>query len=761
MKSFPLHSSKEENYIIELFRLVLPYKWSIFIIMVLSIVLAKYFLYFIPSTYESYAIIQVNNNQEMGEREDFLRESLFKTNSAGINQEMSKLHTYQVNEKALSKVNFQIQYFVEDAYKKVEIYEDLPIEISELSNRTMGFSEPYLMLIPKENGFVLSSKELGESELYAYDEIVKTAYFRAKVSKNRDFNHVIYLKINGNNRSIYEDVIKNSLAVSQVDLESNLIRVTFQDTIPERANNYVNALIEAYINQSVEKKKSTNNKILTFLENQLEKTKVELEVSERELGKYQSQNKSIDPSIKSTNFFEKLSDIDLELSEITLKNQLIENLKIYIKNNESLDAIAPTLLEFDDQSTIRLIDNLNELKVEQDELLIEYTQSYPRVVQIAKRVAELKKKVASNIQNLGSVLSMKRQNLLQQKNKYESVLRTLPQKEKKLISFQRSYEVNSKMYTYLLEKKSENELIKVASVSDYEAVDKAYTPPVPVSPKRSMMLVLAAIIGLALGVFLALIRALMVDKVKTQKDVELLTKLPIYGNIPLYKDKMLMTVALEEAYRKLAMNLQFFKKEEEGNVVLITSAIQGEGKTTTLANLSAIFQNTRYKSIIIDLDMQNPTLHEHFGMEQQYSGISTYLSQRDNLGNVVFSTNHPNLNIITSGPTPPNPIELILSPRLEELLTTLKREYDYIFIDTAAFNVAVETFYLMQYSDINLVVFRENFSKKSSIADLEKLIREKNLRNIGLVLKTMPKAPKKLSKPSQQVIVNKKVKVLS
>ena len=762
MKPFPLDSSKEENYIIELFRLVLPYKWSILIIMILSILLANYFLYFIPSTYESYAIVQVNNNQVIGDREDLLRESLLKTNSAGINQEISKLKTYQVNEKALNNVDFQIQYFVDDGYKKNEVYKDIPIKISELSNKNMDLSKSYIRLIPKENGFVLSSKERGESELYAYDEVINTGYFRAKVSKNRDFNHVLYLKINPNNRTIYENVIKKNLIISQADLESNLIRIAFRDTVPERANNYVNALVEAYINQSIEKKKSTNNKILTFLENQLEKTKVELEVSERELEKYQSKNKNIDPTIKSTNFFEKLSDIDLELSEITLKNQLIENLKIYIKNNKNLDAIAPTLLEFNDQSTIRLIDNLNALLVEKDELLVEYTPSYPRVIQIEKRVANLKKKIASNIQSLGAVLSVKRQNLLKQKSKYESVLTTLPQKEKKLISFQRNYEVNSKMYTYLLEKKAENELIKVASVSDYEAVDKAYTPPIPVAPKKSIILVLASIIGLALGVFLALIRALMVDKVKTQKDVELLTKLPIYGNIPLYKEKMLMTVALEEAYRKLAMNLQFFKKEEEGNIVLITSAIEGEGKTTTLANLSSIFQNTRYKSIVIDFDMQNPTLHEHFGMEQQYSGISTYLSERDNLGNVVFSTNHPNLNIITSGPTPPNPTELILSPRLEELFTTLKREYDYIFIDTSAFSVALETFYLMQYSDINLVVFRENFSKKSSIADLEKLIREKNLRNIGLVLKTMPTAPKKISKPSSQVIENmKKVKLLS
>jgi capsular exopolysaccharide synthesis family protein len=223
----------------------------------------------------------------------------------------------------------------------------------------------------------------------------------------------------------------------------------------------------------------------------------------------------------------------------------------------------------------------------------------------------------------------------------------------------------------------------------------------------------------------------------------------------------LIDVSLEEAYRKLAMNIQFSKKEDEGNIVLVSSPMQGEGKTTTIVNLSAILQNTRYKSIIIDLDMHNPSVHEHFGMQVQYSGVSTYLSERDNLGNIIFTTNHPNLNIIPSGPTPPNPMELMLSPRLEELLNTLKSEYDYIFIDTGSFDVALETFYLMQYSDINLVVLREDFSKKSSIADLENIMREKQLRNVGLVLKTIPVKQKNKSPHVPQVITEQKpVKVL-
>ncbi|MBU1669392.1 polysaccharide biosynthesis tyrosine autokinase [bacterium] len=761
MKSLPLHAPKEENYIIELFKIVLPYKWLILSVVVLSLLLAKAYLYFIPPTYESYALVKIKSDDTTLGAQDLLRDTLLKTNSAGIDQEILILQTYQMNQKALEKVNFQIRYFVDEGYKNVEIYEDVPISIERISDMSSHMVGQYITLIPKGDGFILKSEDNPVSSTYNYNKEVQTPYFRATFRKNRTFTEPIYIKVNGDHRHIYEDTIKKRLSVGRVDLNSNLIHITFHDTIPARANNYVNALIEAYIEQSIKKKNSINDKILKFLDEQLEVTKAELEVSERELENYQSKNKSIDPSVKSTNFFEKLSDVDLQLSEITLKEKLIHNLTQFIRHNRNLDAIAPTLLEFNDQSTIKLIDTLNALQAEEDELKLEFTDSYPRLIQIRQRMANIKNKVTLNIKNLASVLTEKRINLLNQKNKYEEILTALPKKEKKLISFKRNYEVKSKMYTYLLEKKSEKELIKVASLADYEAVDQAYTSSVPVKPKKIIILVIAFLIGFVLGVFFALLRFLTVDKVKTQKDVEHLTKLPIYGNIPLYKENLLLNVSVEEAYRKLAMNLQFFKKEDEGNVVLISSVAQGEGKTTTLVNLSKIFQDTRYRSIIIDLDMRNPSLHEHFGLEQQYSGISTYLNGRDNLGNVIFTTTNPNLDIITSGPTPPNPIELMLSPRLEDLLPTLKRRYDYIFIDTGSFDVALETFYLMQYSDINLIVFRENFSKKSSITDLEKLIREKNLKNIGLVLKTMPSTVDK-NKPLPQLIKGKRsVKLLS
>lgn len=738
-----MNSSSPENYIIELFKRVTPYRWSIAFIMVIFIVLMQIKLYFTPSVYESYAIIKVKVNANKVDTKDLLRDSLFKTNTVGINQEMAILQTFQTNQKALNKVDFQVKYFIKDGYKKVEIYNNLPIKLHHLRKINPKFINHAIKVEPLENGFSLISKEETNSTVYPYDKEIVTPFFIGIMSKTDDFIMPIDIKLQGNSRRIYENIIKNSLIVKQLKLETNLIKVAFQDHIPERANQYIDALVDAYINRSITKKNTINSKILNFLEERLAITKKKLEISENELEEYQSENKNIDPSINSKDSYARLSDIDLQLSEVQLKGQLIRNLIIFIKRNRNLDSIAPTLLEFNAQSTLKLITDIQALQIKEDELTLEFTDRYPPLIQLRKRIGSIRKQIALNVKNLQSTLNFKRKSLLKQKKKYEEILTALPEKEKNYINFKRNYEVNSKIYTYLLEKKSENELVQVATISDYEAVDKAYSSFVPIKPKRMVLLIIAGVIGLGLGVILALIRSFFKNKIYTQQEIEERIKLPLYGKIPLFREKMGINRAIEEAYQKLAINLQFSKKEHEGNIVLISSSTKGEGKTTTLVNLSSIlFRKTNYRSILVDLNMVEPSLHKHFGMDLQYSGMSTYLSKRDNLGNIIFDTSYPNLDIITAGPIPPDPAELLASPQLEELFVVLKERYDYIFIDTPSFEELPDVLDLVPYADKSLIILRENVTTKASLEKLEQAIREKKLKNIGLVFKLTVKLSK-------------------
>jgi len=753
---------ESENYILELIKTVIPYKWSIAIITLLAVLLTKFYLYFVPPTYQSSAIVKVKVHKEE-KTKDFLRDSINNTSTVGIKQEVLSLQTFKLNKEALEKVDFSVQYFQRKDYRMVELYHNIPIALKV--TKTYRLKDPYKKLIITDKGdkFTLTTDKNESSELYSFNSEVKTPYFLGTVTKKDAFPEPIQLVLNGDKRNIYQSIIKKRLYVEQVDLEANLIRVFFQDTIPDRADAYVNALLASYMRESLYNKDKTNNRILTFLERQLKNIKAKLEASEEKLEKYKSQN-IIEPSIKVKDSFDKLSAIDLDLSALSLKEKLAKNLMTFVKNNRNLDAIGPTLLEFKDEATIKFINTLEELQQQEEELSIEFTDQYPKLRSIKKRIRLIKKKIIRNIKNLESTLISKRKTLESQKKKYETVLKELPKDEKELVAFQRDYEVNSKMYSYLLEKKAENELIKVASVSNYEIIDSAYTPFKPIKPKQLIVLITAAILGFLFALFVSLFRVFFIDKVATGTDIQLMTRLPIYGIIPLYNNLNLSTSRLKEAYHKLATNLQFSKKENIGSIILFSSHGKGEGKTTTVVNVAGVFQNSGYKTIVLDLNLREPSIHSHFGIEQQYSGISTYLNQRDNIGNIIFSTNFENLDIIPAGPVPPNPSELILSKRLTDLFEFLQERYEYIIVDTTAYTVALETLYLMQFSTTNLIVIREKMSKKSAIVELEKLIQEKNLQNMGLVLQSIVKEPKNgqsslLKSISNSSMVRKSTKV--
>jgi len=228
--------------------------------------------------------------------------------------------------------------------------------------------------------------------------------------------------------------------------------------------------------------------------------------------------------------------------------------------------------------------------------------------------------------------------------------------------------------------------------------------------------------------------------IKSKSELEDLTNLPIYGILPEVKKKNIKIEVLAdpkspyaESHRSLRTNLQFTQNKNKAHVILITSTIMGEGKSTTVANLSAIFNLAGYKCVVINLDLRKPTLHKFFNVDNSI-GMSTYLSGRSKIEDIISPTEYENLDVITSGPIPPNPSELIMTDKMQELIDALKEEYDYIFIDSAPLGLVTDTMNLMPYADINLIIFRENYALKSFAKDLNSLVERHDLKHIGIVL---------------------------
>ena len=749
---------KEDINIKKFFKTISDYRWSIIVITLLSTVLATLYLYTQVSIYSSYSIIKVKDSHDSKSSNPILNLTAFGVSN--VKEDITLLKTFYMNRQALDmkKVDFQVQYYNNKKYKEREIYNRIPIKIDNIEIFNRKFLEEKLTLTPQKDGYRLKFKysfisklkkrilgreifRIKRSKLFRYNETITTEYFKLKVNKLSNFNMPIDIKINGDYRYIYENIIKKRLKISQLEEEVPLIKILYKDNIQARAIDYIDSLTSSFIKESILNKNEQNNKVLEFITHELDVMKNRLSISEKKLENYRISNDVIQPSVQASTLIKELSDIDIQISENRLKKRLVANLVKLINQNYSLDAIAPSLMELDERPTLKLIETLQENQLKRTELLAEFTQKHPDVRAIQEKINSTRRKIRLNIQNLQRHIGQKDSDLKKLKITYEKRLKRLPTKERKLINIKRNYEVSSKMYNFLLEKQAENEIVKVATLSDYKIIDSAYSSNEPVSPKYKIVIIAFTLLGLITGIIIAFVRNALNSKIKDRGEIESSTEIPIYGAVPAPKGE---TITLEvyndrdsiltERYRTLRTNLQLSTDDSGSKVILFTSTIAGEGKNITASNLSATLEMAEYKTALIDLDMRTPTIDKIFKMSGIKEGISSYLSGKSQLHQIIYRTKYNNLHIIPVGEIPANPSELILSSNLTKLIDELKESnYRYIIINSVPFGDITDTKHIMRHSDINLTLLRENYSEKKYISNLNSMVNQDGILNMGIV----------------------------
>jgi len=744
------YTSDSELNLEKLFKTINNYKWLILTFMLITTLLMFANLYFKPSIYSSTSIVEIKSKNKPSLANDLLLGALSFGSSGKTEKEIEILKTFLIHEKALEKVSFNINYYQTKNYRDIEMYDDIPIEIETIEIKNQKIIGNKFILTPKEEGFTiqlarnplysLTSTIQDEQEIYQYDKALENEHFKLKITKKNNLKKPIKFILNGDNREVYDEIINRKVKISQINPNAPLIEISFEDNIPQRANDYVNAISASFIELSIARKNEQNTKILQFINKKLDAIREQLQNSENKLENFKVAHQLIEPSIQAKTFIQKLSEVEIQLSENSLKGKLTNNLLTFIRHNNNLDAIAPSLMELNDKPTLQLITSLQNLQLQEANLQTELTNQHPKLITIRKQMYHIRQKILFNIKNLKSLIKQKNNSLLTEKKTYETKIQQLPTKEKKLVNIQRDYRVSTTLYDYLLKKKTESELFIVSTLSDYKIIDKAHTSSHPIKPKRTLMMIISPLIGLLLGIILATILQALNNKITNLEDLESLTDLPIVGLIPrLHKKEAKLEVfeapdsPFTESYRSLRTHLSNNHSKEQAHIIAISSIVATEGKTTVTSNLASIFQMAGYKSIILSLDLRKPTLHNYFNLPNN-KGMSSYLSGEDTIQDIIFATKYTNLHVVTSGPIPTNPSELILSDKLVNFLEILKTRYDYIFIDTPPVGLVSDTVRLMQLADSNLIVLKERHAEKSFIDSINNIIEKNNLKNISLVL---------------------------
>jgi len=732
----------EEIDLRELFSILRNNKLLIFLFLFLGVLFSAIFVYFATPQYKTNATIEVTPAPKQLNAQDLISQALGMDNSASLETEQYIITSRSMIAKTLDKVNFTKRYYITKNLKTTEIYyKNSPFKVEIKKGKNLVFK-----IVPLNDvTFVLKVKNdklnIDFNNEYKFNEWIKTPYFELKVIKLKPLDDSATYKFVWLDKIETAKNLQKKLSASPVSKNADILNITFSDNIPQRTANFVNELINIYIQQSVKLKTAQANQTLKFIDNQLKIISKKLAESELALENFKKKNKVVDLTIEAQGIIQKLNDLDTKINELILKENTIDFIEKQIQGNNDIKLISSGLV--DDPILSDLITQLQQLILKKETLLIEYTPKHPDVIKVNDQIRSLVEMIKNRIKSIRVSIQNQMQTLLKIKKEYTKMLENLPQNERKLADLLRTYQVNEKIYSYLLEKRAATAIAKASIVSNNRVIDPALVPQKPYKPKKVLILVIGFILGLILGIVVALVKEFLSTKIKSKEDVEKLTDVPIVGTVPHFKkkDTVLKTLnapksAVAEAFRAIRTNLKFISPEKL-QVIVVTSTISGEGKTTVASNLAGIYSLSGKKTLLVNLDMRKPTLHKVFNVDNNI-GISSVLVNEKTVDEVIKKTKYSNLDIITSGPIPPNPGELIQSRKMDEVIEELRGKYDIVIFDTPPVGLVVDAMHLLEKSDANIYLFRAEYSKKDFVKTLNDL-KQKGFKHLSIVINDISK----------------------
>jgi len=727
---------EDEIDIKELFRVLYRYKYMIITFVILFGIASGYIAYFKPNIYRASSIVEVGMQKNSG---DDILSMAMEPGTMNADTEIGIIQSRFLAKKALEHVDFSHRYFTVRDFREIELYKDSPFKVGMLKGfdttfKLYGIDKEHYRLVVDE-ATDKNGKEWSYDKKHTYGQEVVTTHFHLNVAKMDTFSDAFYTFIVTQKNEPLEDV-----KVSQTTKRSNLLKISYEDNVPLRAQEYANALANAYIEQNIEKKAKEATLKLDFIDAQLKKINENLKNSAVKIEEFKKGANTVNLSSKAESIIKQMSETEAKLEEITMQSETLNTFYKQIEKGKNLEAVSVIGIGSGNEALAKQIGLLQDAILKKKVLREDYTEMYPAVVKLRKQISYLKKNIIETIKNLKDRIGEQKQLLEASLEKHQKNLNTLPANERMYGQLQRKFAVNEKIYSYLLEKRSETAIVKAATVSKNRIIDLAEYPQTPIKPKRKLIVLVGLILGLIVGIALAFLRNYLDDTIQGEEDVTHAIDLPLLGSIPHIKDvgetlKVFSSPksVVTEAFRSVRTNLEFMKRRGRAHVIAVTSTIGSEGKTTISTNLAAIMSIANKKTIVLNLDMRKPTLHERFNLPNQ-QGMSTLLAESTPLGNVIQTTAYENLDVITSGPVPPNPSELIQNDLMEKILDKLGEVYEIIILDTPPLGLVTDARTLMNLADTSIYVLRAGYSKKAFINHIKSVLKLQEIHGLSILL---------------------------
>ena len=670
------------------------------------------------------------------------------------------------NELVVDKLEFYIDYLVQGKYNLIDSYGAVPFYVKinktkgQLANTLIGikFLSPteYEIRIPFEGNS--ASLITYSNNSYSNTTVQPKEYVRRckageqvtlpflnwnlQINDNPGFytGNEYFVRFNDFDGTVSR---YRGVSVNADEKGGSILTLGMQGTNKARMVDYLNATVKMLIKIQLDGKNQFATNTIRFIDSTLIAMEMQLKQTGNELKTFRKDKNIYEIEAGGAKVSDKIMDFDVEKDQVTRKIAYYNSLKSYLNNSTDYSRLpAPTVAGIEDPNVILHVSKLIALSAQRSEMAYA-VKSDKMFKDFDNQMQAVKSVLLENITSAKALLLTDLAMVNAKIGQAESTVKKLPEEQQELLKIQRKYDLSDNIYTEFLKKRNEAEIVKASNLSDIHFIDPAKDIGGGlIGPKTSVNYVLALFMGILIPLLFVFGIFFVNNSIQNTEDISKLTQIPLIGIIGVNKDSLSLAVfdkpksALSEAFRAIRSSLQFLYKKQQvsgSKTLMITSSISGEGKTFCSINIATVFALSEKKTVILGLDLRKPRLADEFNLKNQ-TGVVNYLIKQNSLEEITHRTGVPNLDVILSGPIPPNPSELILSDAMREMILELKQKYDYIILDTPPVGLVSDALELAQFADVTLYIVRQNYTKKDMITLLNTRVKRGELNNASIVL---------------------------
>lgn len=755
------------NYQELLFRYIIHWPWFVASILI-CLIGAWGYLYFQTPVYQVSASIMIKDDKKGGNSGSADLENLglggVITSAQSIDNEIEVLRSKTILKEVVNNLELYITYYDEDEFPRQEIYKTSPVMVNLTAQEADKLPNAALidMKLASDGGLDVNLK-VGLNEYNKrFDKLpavfptnvgtfgftLRDSLSNGQVEGQKDVRHVSAVV------SQPFGVAKGyqwALTIAPTSKATSVATVSLVNTNIQRGQDFINKLMEMYNrntnndkNEVAEKTREFINERIKIIEEELGNTEEKLETFKRNAG-------LTDISSDAQLAVSGNAEYEKKRVENGTQINLVRDLAKYINNPLNEYEVLPSNIGLTDNGLTTQLERYNELVIERKRLLRTSTENNPMIINLDMSIRAMRTNVKTAIDGTLQGLLIVKADLDREASRFSRRISDAPGQERQYVSIARQQEIKAGLYLMLLQKREENAITLAATANNAKIIDEPVAEGGPVSPKPKTIYMIALVLGVGLPVGVIFLIGLTKFKIEGRGDVEKLTRLPIVGDVPLTAEKTGSIAVFEnqnnlmsETFRNVRTNLQFMLGNGQ-KVILVTSTVSGEGKSFISANLAISLSLLGKKVVIVGLDIRKPGLNKVFNISRKEQGITQYLSdpEKNLMDFVQLSDVSKSLYILPGGTVPPNPTELLARDGLDKAIETLKKNFDYVVLDTAPVGMVTDTLLIGRVADLSVYVCRADYTRKAEFTLINELAENNKLPNLCTVINGLDLQKKK------------------